>query len=238
MLIKSGIVTHLSGRSGSQVFAHNRSGQYARDFTSPIDPESARQLLLRGALGSANAEWRDLSQSDRSVWNNYGNSVKVLNRFGDPHNITGRAHFIAWFVAFTAATDAVPISFPVPTHLTLPSSPFLLDAQIAIDGLGEARWDGTMKQIDHSTDAGHDQICACYTSGPLDITRNFWKQDFPYHHGHEYVGGVSEIVQFAFDISLGWDIAGDEKCFFKARFIREDGRLSAFSYSNSITEPV
>lgn len=237
MLIKGGIATHFSGRSGDVVFAHNRGGIYARDFTSPTDPETARQLLMRGALASANQEWRDYTPEERTVWDNYAKKVTVNNRFGEARHTTGRSHFVGWFLAFTGATNAEPVAFPTPTRLHSPAPPLLTFVSYT------AQVDTTMDIFlqtgftDPTDDAGALVKIVCYLSPPLAVTRNFWKQEFPDYDSINRVAGAPGNVNLQMSSSAGWDPAGGEKAFIKFRYIRDDGRLSAFVYDNGITDP-
>lgn len=238
MLVQGGIAGLLSGRSGSVVFARNRGGAYARDFTSPTDPGTARQLLLRSALGSANEEWRNLSATDRTVWENYGKTVTKRNRFGESKHVTGRAHFVAWFLAFTGGLDFEPTSFPLPTDLITPARPIIKINQILVNAPGNLFIFTSFTQLDPWGDVSPPDQIIFYGSPPLPLVRNFWKQNFP---SHDSIGFSSETINphtANWVITGGWDQAGGQKIFMKFRFIRRDGRISSFTYADGISVSV
>jgi len=235
MLIKGGLITGLSGRSGAVVYAHGRGGTYSRDFVTPTNPDTARQQLIRGALTGANQEWRDYSSEERSIWDNYAKKVPKNNRFGEKRFATGRAHFIAWYLAFTGATGAEPVTFPTPTRLHSPAPPLLTFVSYT------AQVDTTMdiflqtRFTDPTDDAGALVKIVCYLSPPLAATRNFWKQEFPDFGSINRAAGAPGSVNLQMSSSAGWDAAGGERAFIKFRYIRDDGRLSAFVYDNNLT---
>lgn len=236
-LAQGGIVGALSGRLGDVVYAHSRDGLVVRQFTQPTDPGTARQVLMRDALQSANTEWASLSLSDRSVWMNYGNVVKVANRFGVRRLITGREHFIGWFLAVTGATDAEPDVMTTPRLLTTPATPLGNSVDVAITEAGQAFFNPASKTLDPWPEPPNVDLFVGYLSPPLPLTRNFWKQSFPAHTSNTYVNDSIKIVQTWGLTSFGWDPAGGERAFWKLRFIRNDGRLSPWVYGFTLTEP-
>lgn len=94
MLIRFGLGGQLSGSVGGVVASHNRSGQYLRNRSVPVNPNSVRQQEARNAFGEASIAWRSLTASERTNWEAYAVETPVLNKFGESINVSGNSMFI------------------------------------------------------------------------------------------------------------------------------------------------
>lgn len=84
-----------SGSSGGTVFSHNRYGAYVRPRSIPVNPNTDRQVAVRNAMRALTIAWANtLSQAQRDSWNAYAATVGWVNKFGDPVNLTGLAHYV------------------------------------------------------------------------------------------------------------------------------------------------
>jgi hypothetical protein len=94
MLVK-GILTQMSGSIGGIVGSHNSSGMYLRARSIPVNPASAFQTAVRNAFSTlVNRYTQELSAAEREAWDTYGANTPVVNRVGDPINLSGQNWFI------------------------------------------------------------------------------------------------------------------------------------------------
>lgn len=95
MLIRFGLGGQLSGSAGGLTASHNRYGQYVRNRSIPVNPNSTRQQDVRAAFAAATIAWRSLSQGERDAWIAYADQTPILNRFGETVVPTGQAMFVS-----------------------------------------------------------------------------------------------------------------------------------------------
>lgn len=94
MLFKPLLGTQLSGSVGGLVASHNAGGAYFRARTTPTNPNSPQQQVVRNAFANLASIWTGtLTQAQRTAWEVYAANVKVTNRIGEQVNISGIAHF-------------------------------------------------------------------------------------------------------------------------------------------------
>lgn len=90
MLIKGIFVTAVSGKAGGVVGSHNRFGSYLRAYKVPVNPNSARQQVVRATLADIVDRWNSiLTSTQRSQWNVYAAAVPWTNKVGDTIYLTG-----------------------------------------------------------------------------------------------------------------------------------------------------
>lgn len=90
MLIKPGLaVSEMSGKFGGVVAAHNRFGQYFRQYRIPTDPQSSTQMQRRAAMAASVVAWKGLTDAQRETWNVYAANTPWLNRLGETVYLSG-----------------------------------------------------------------------------------------------------------------------------------------------------
>jgi len=94
-LVKSSLLSTISGSIGGTTYARNRGGAYARNRSLPIQPRSPQQERARSQLAFFSVYWSDtLTQNEREAWNQYASSLSALNRIGDSIIRTGQQAFV------------------------------------------------------------------------------------------------------------------------------------------------
>lgn len=116
-LIKfGGGVAGISGKIGGTVYARNKSGAYARNWTKPVNPGSVPQSDARANLAAAVAGWATRTNEQQLAWNAYAAGMTRLNRLGESYVPSGRQIYIEQFInMFTALL--VPLSVPGPSNV-------------------------------------------------------------------------------------------------------------------------
>lgn len=88
-------ITNISGKSGGNVFAHNKNGNYVRRLGIATQPQTAKQTLARSIFGVISRLWGSLTAEQRESWKNFGAEHPKTDQFGDSRPLTGRQAFIS-----------------------------------------------------------------------------------------------------------------------------------------------
>lgn len=83
-----------SGAAGAAVASRARNTQYIRARTTPVNPRTTAQQVVRNAVKALTSLWQSLTNDQRSIWNTYGVNVTVTNALGDSSKLSG----VNWFV--------------------------------------------------------------------------------------------------------------------------------------------
>lgn len=83
-----------SGKLGAMVASRAKSTQYLRARTTPVNPRTVFQQVVRNAVKALTGLWQTMTQSQRDSWNVYAANVTVTNALGDSARLSG----VNWFV--------------------------------------------------------------------------------------------------------------------------------------------
>ncbi len=214
-----GGVVQMSGSIAGNTFARNRSGNYVRARTVPVNPNTARQIKMRGILGTLTERWSDtLSAAQRTAWNLYGSSVNMLNKLGESIKLTGFNHFIrsnAWRLDLgQTVVDDGPTDFTLATQdgtiaITASAATQLIEITFD-DGLPWASEDDAGLMILEGT--------------PQNPQRNFFAG--PWRGRSAKMGALAVPITSPQDYTAIHVITEGQRVWCRFRIIRADGRLS------------
>ncbi len=222
-----GGVVQISGSIAGNTHARNRSGNYIRAKTMPINPNTARQIEVRAALAFLTDRWANtLTAVQRTAWNLYASSVTMLNRLGEAINLSGFNHYIR------SNTIAKMVPYPLvddgPTVFELPAQDptFSVTASEATQIL-TLNYDDTM---DWATE---------------DLAYMYFFQGQPQNPQREFFNGPWRLIGSVAGIDPGgpvephagtavFAIAESQRQWVYARIQRADGRLSQPFQSNAL----
>lgn len=111
-------VADVRGSINGTVFSRNANGAYARNRTTPINPQTAAQVTQRGRLTSLSSAWRELTDAQRDTWTKATRSYPYTNRLGQTSYYTGPQLYNKLNLALlsaglpTLSIPAVPVAFP------------------------------------------------------------------------------------------------------------------------------
>jgi hypothetical protein len=114
------ILAELSGKLAGNVFSHNAYGQYVRQKSTPTNPASTRQNLVRSRLAYLSSAWATLNDTQRALWSNYGASNPTTDAFGTPTALTGHAAFCGLNARLLNQGGALSASPPATQNSTAP----------------------------------------------------------------------------------------------------------------------
>lgn len=91
----SQVYTSIRGKVGGIVYTKNQfAGLVARSFTSPTNPGTDGQSVIRSSFDDANARWVGLSQGDRDLWESYAATLSYQGPHGS-YKLPGRQVFMS-----------------------------------------------------------------------------------------------------------------------------------------------
>lgn len=110
-------VGQLSGKAGSTVASRNRNGSYLRTRVIPMLVQNAATSAVRGNLSTIAANWRLLTDAQRSAWADLGSQMTRTDSLGQVYTLTGFQAYQAinrnlYTVGSVAVTDAPAYTLP------------------------------------------------------------------------------------------------------------------------------
>lgn len=123
-----------SGSLGGVTSSRNRFGQYRRSRSTPINPNSANQAVVRSRMSLNAAAWRDLTANQRAGWGSLGSMMTRADSLGQAYTLSGFQAFLSvnnnrLCAGDAVATDAPALSTPdalATATLTLTAASFSL----------------------------------------------------------------------------------------------------------------
>ncbi|MCL7965751.1 MAG: hypothetical protein M8857_01445 [marine benthic group bacterium] len=213
----------MSGLLGGSVFAHNRGGNYVRNFNVPTDPQTAQQQTMRSAMQTLVTRWIEtLTDAQREDWDTYAANVARLNRLGEEIYLTGQQWYIGANapriqsgVADLPIVDDGPTTFDRGTY-TVPTVDSWTPATPSVD----IAFEDTDVWLDED-----DSGMLIFASRPMNATRNFFKG--PFRYAGVILGDSVTPLTSPQTVTLPFEVAADQKVFLRALVSRADGRLSS-----------
>ncbi len=83
------IVAEMRGKLNGTVFSRNSSGAYVRNKVTPVNPNTSFQSNVRADFTTVAQNWRDLTDAQRSAWNQGVVSFAHTDIFGDNVPLSG-----------------------------------------------------------------------------------------------------------------------------------------------------
>jgi len=106
--------TNMSGKLAGHVFSRNRGGSYIRTKVKPLNPQSARQTVVRNEFGVQSGNWRGLTAAQRLQWNSATVQFLRKNSLGSTITLSGINLYKALNQALFNIGQALISSPPVP----------------------------------------------------------------------------------------------------------------------------
>lgn len=219
-LVKNGVgIAQISGKVGGVVFARNRTGNYMRNKTMPVNPRSALQVDLRTNLSSLTELWHTgLDAAKRIAWDSYAASITLKNRLGEDIHVTGFNMFVR--------TNSLRLQAGLlviddgPTSIALPAQ----DPGFTIDPTS-----GDQKLNITFTESAPWALSATsalmlFMGRPQLATRNFFNG--PWQYAGKVLGVASTGAQSPAAIDAPFTLIDGQKVWCYARILDVDGSVS------------
>ena len=231
MLVRYPLGEQRSGRLGATIASHNRYGAYYRAGTIPVNPNTARQIEMRAAVGQLSIAWANtLTPAQRAGWDLYGQNVPWYNKLGQVVALKGLAHYVRSNTARVAANldriDDPPTSFT----LEWPEDDLQLSGseatqQFTFGFYSAAEW--------ANTDGGAQFI---YVGAPQNPSRTFFKGPYRLLHVVEGSLAAPPTSPIAALDTPDWPITEGQRIWCRTRVSSADGRLSQFAETNFLCD--
>jgi hypothetical protein len=206
------IVVAMSGKLGGHVFATNKGGAYMRTKTTPNNPQTSFQTVVRNIFATLSSAWSGLTAGQRLSWNTAVEAYKRTDIFGDLKVPSGKALHQRLnqnlVLKLQAALTNAPLPAPVLTAQLL---------SIVFDTVSVC--DLTFDDTPVSGDV------LVYATPPVSLGTSFVKNKL------RYIATTAAItvdvlgVYADYDTRLGAPVVG-EKIFFGIRFMNANGEVS------------
>jgi hypothetical protein len=218
MKYQSSIISSGSGSIAGCTYSRNKAGNYIRNRTVPVNPQTSFQSTVRSSFGGLAQAWStSLDAAERAAWDAYAAAVTVPS-FNGPIHITG----MNWFIAINtprlqaglARIDAAPAT---QTGTTL--TPLVLTAY----SIAGSEFDVTISGADEwaTVTGGHLFV---YAGGPRNATRNFFKG--PYRFMQVVNGNTTTPPSGSTPLVTGPVAAVGQRVYLRAFAQALDGRMS------------
>lgn len=90
----SALVSDMRNKLNGSVLSKNRAGNYIRNKTTPVNPQTASQQANRQLLGSFSSMWGGLTEGQRASWRGAVASFPYTDIFGDRKELDGKSLMI------------------------------------------------------------------------------------------------------------------------------------------------
>jgi len=220
MIFTPGIgISEARGSQGGTTASRNRFGQYLRQRSKPVNPNSSRQVAVRGQFQSLANRWvSTLTQAQRDAWDQYGENVTWQNALGLAIKLTGYNHYQRSNVAILQAGGSVVDDGP--TLYNLPEADPTFNATIS-EATQEisVTFDDSLEWANE--DGGYMLISM---SQPKSGSRKYIGG--PYRVAGSIAGNSSSPPTSPQTIAVPFAVAEGQNVEVLARIIRADGRVS------------
>lgn len=90
----SALVSDMRNKLNGSVLSKNRAGNYIRNKTTPVNPQTSAQQANRQKLGSMSSAWGGLTDAQRASWRGAVSSFPYTDIFGDRKELDGKSLMI------------------------------------------------------------------------------------------------------------------------------------------------
>jgi len=221
-----GGILDMRGSIGGQVHSHNRNGNYVRARTTPVNPRSTRQNLVRSIVQYLAQFWSGtLTQAHRDAWEVYAAAITRQNKLGAQIKLTGFNHFLRSNCPRQQNVDAIISAGPV--ILTLPPADPIFAVEV----------DEANQQLSITFDP-------LFAWNIIDLGFMYIYMSIPKAVGTNFIGGPFRLAG-AIDgdtaspptspqiLSSPWRVAETQVVVCQARIAEADGRLSDYFRNQS-----
>lgn len=226
MLFDSPLISRGSGSVGGLTFSRNRSGNYIRARTNPVNPNTPQQQAVRSAVADLSNLWiNTLTQADRDKWEDYAANVPVTNPLGASIFLTGINQYVRSNVpriqAGLARLDVAPSIFDIGSFTAVGTVAAASGNQVAVSFTDTDDW---------ATATGGAMLV--WIARPVSETINFFKG--PYRFAGSILGDDTTPPTSPAVITSDFAFEAGQKIFTRIRVTQADGRLSADARDFSI----
>ena len=213
-----GGIVAMSGSIAGNTFARNRSGNYVRARTKPVNTNSIAQQGIRDTMSNLTNRWSTiLTPAERIAWATYAAAIAMKNRLGESIYLTGFNHYIRSNAEFLNQVGSVTDTGPTTLVLPAKDTTFAITASVATQKVS-VTFDSAATWAETSSG-----FMFVYMGVPRNITRNFFNGPWKFM-SMITGGGTPPTSPAALDPPYTLTLGQLVTCY--ARVREADGRLS------------
>lgn len=200
----SALISEMRNKLNGSVFSKNRGGNYLRNKVTPVNPQTARQTLVRSRLAGLASGFRALTAAQIASWNSAVGNFPYTDIFGDVKQLSGLQLYEKLNLNLLNAGQ---------TALTSPPAP------VGVDPLTSMSWtaaQGGAKSVTFAASpvpAGHTLIIEATPS--MSPGRNFVKNEFRFIQTVAAAATSPQAITTAYDLKFG-DVTTGQKAYVRA----------------------
>lgn len=213
----------IRGSQGGTVYARNKFGNYRRNKTTPVNPNTARQQDVRGFLAQVSQYYSEhLTEENRRGWEVFAANTAFRNNFNQTIHMSAIQVFVQANClrkrAGLAIVDAPPptagacqqivMNTPDFTAHSADQKVYIFQAS-ALDG-----WDNTLD----------DDYCLIYAGLPKDKNVMFFNG--PWRYKYALPGAVTDGITFPWSFTYPYQFQTGQKLFIKTRHLDPNSKVS------------
>lgn len=130
----SALVSDMRNKLNGSVLSKNRAGNYIRNKTTPVNPQTSFQQANRQKLGSMSSAWNGLTEGQRASWRGAVASFPYTDIFGDRKELDGKSLMIKLNMNLLNAGQAEITS--APASVAIPELGITSGTATTADGVG------------------------------------------------------------------------------------------------------
>lgn len=219
------MIADLRGKINGTVHSKNRAGNYMRNKTSPVNPQSVYQSAVRTLFTTLSQGWRGLAVEERASWNAVVSSFARSNQFGDMKNMSGENLYISINRNLQTVGAALLTTPPLPAAVTGLSALSLV-AEVSV---------GTML-LTYAPAIPATGVLLIFATPPVSAGISFVKNRYRFIDSILTANASPYNITSAYELKYGtgWQVAG-QKVFVKCvPMIKLSGIVGAGRETSSI----
>ena len=210
LLLLGPLAAQISGSIGGLTFARNKGGDYCRNRTVPVAPQTILQLNARAAFGALSARWGSvLTAAQRSSWDAYAAAVPLVNPLGESISVSGQNMYIRGNMIHLLGSLSPVDNAPFTNTL----GPAVADFEFTATGSTSL-----LEITSFSSPADPADNVLIQQSGPQNTSVNFYK-------GPWRIVAVKTVATILATYPAPYPILGGQLTFLRMSVLTPDGRL-------------
>lgn len=215
------------GSIGGQVHSRNRFGGYVRARTTPVNPSTQRQSVVRAVVASLAQHWgTDLTLEQRAGWDVYAAGTTWINKLGATIALTGFNHFVRTNSARLQAGGAILETAPTTPGLANTDPAITVAAEMATQQI-EVAFNNTLSWA--ASVAGFMSIGLSLPQGPGTV---FFTG--PYRFVGAVQGATPTPPTTPESFNSPWQISTGQRVRIACRILAPLGKVSDKFYAETI----
>lgn len=127
----SALVSDVRNKLNGSVLSKNRFGNYIRNKTTPVNPQTTYQQNARALLAAMSQAWAGLTEAQRSGWRALAQSLPFTDIFGDSKVLTGQMLYSKLNVNLEKMGETAVANAPAKVAVPFIEAPLLVATQTA-----------------------------------------------------------------------------------------------------------